>query len=294
MQYLLSHRTHYSYASSVDSAHHIAHLRARAFAGQKVSAISIATRPEPAMAIQHVDHFGNHIDIYRLDAPHNRFDIEVRAAVDVRFPDPPPARETPAWEELRATLRGDGFPQPTAIEASEFVHDSPLLPFDPALRDYGAASFAPGRPVLEAARELTTRIRQDFEYHPGATDISTPLSQVFAGKAGVCQDFAHVMIAALRAHGLAAGYVSGYIRTVHTQEEIELRGSDASHAWVAVWCGAPTGWVHLDPTNDLIVCEDHVAVAWGRDFSDVSPLRGVILGGGAHSYGVDVNLVPMG
>ena len=161
-----------------------------------------------------------------------------------------------------------------------------------ALRDYGAQSLTPGRPILAAARELTSRIKADFEYDPDATDISTPLGEVFAGKAGVCQDFAHVEIAALRAHGLAAGYVSGYIRTVHSKEEITLRGADASHAWVAVWCGAAAGWVHLDPTNDLVAKEDHVVVAWGRDFSDVSPLRGVILGGGSHSYGVAVTLVP--
>jgi transglutaminase-like putative cysteine protease len=292
MQYLLSHRTTYSYASSVDAAHHIAHLRARAFPGQSVSSISIATQPEPAMAVQHVDHFGNLVDIYRIDRPHQRFDIEVRAAITVRFPEPPPADRTPPWEEIRRALDGDGFPAP--VEASEFVHDSPLVPIDAALASYGAQSLTPGRPILAAARELTRRIKADFEYHPGATDISTPLHDVFEGKAGVCQDFAHVMIAALRAHGLAAAYVSGYIRTVPSQEEVELRGADASHAWVAVWCGAEAGWVHLDPTNDLVAAEDHVAVAWGRDFSDVSPLRGVILGGGSHAYSVAVTLVPTG
>lgn len=291
MKYLLSHRTTYSYASSVDSAHHIAHLRARAFPGQKVDSIAIATNPEPAMAVQHVDHFGNNIDIYRIDKPHTRFDIEVRAAVDVRFPEPPPFEATPPWEEVRSLLEGQGFPSP--IEASEFVHESPLVPEVEALKAYGAQSFTAGRPILAAARELTSRIKADFEYHPGATDISTPLSDVFSGKAGVCQDFAHVQIAALRAHGLAAGYVSGYIRTIHAKEEVALRGADASHAWVAVWCGEAAGWVHLDPTNDLVVSEDHVAVAWGRDFSDVSPLRGVILGGESHSYGVAVTLVPV-
>jgi len=288
MQYLLSHRTTYTYASSVDAAHHIAHLRARTFPGQKVSSISVATQPEPAMAVQHVDHFGNLIDIYRIDQPHQRFDIELRAAVEVKFPEPPPADRTPSWE----ALAGDGFPAP--IEASEFVHESPLVPGDEALRAYGATSLTPGRPILEAARELSRRIKADFEYHPGATDISTPLHEVFEGKAGVCQDFAHVMIAALRAHGLAAAYVSGYIRTVHSRQEIELRGADASHAWVAVWCGEPAGWVHLDPTNNLVAHEDHVAVAWGRDFSDVSPLRGVILGGDSHVYSVVVTLVPTG
>ena len=291
MHYLLSHRTSYSYASTVDSAQHIAHLRARPFPGQSVQSIGIKTSPEPALAVQHVDHFGNLIDIYRIDTPHTRFDIEVRAEVEVRFPDPPAPAATPPWEEVRAKLGGGGFPTP--IEASEFVYESPLVPIDAALRDYGARSFTPGRAILEAASDLKKRIKTDFDYDPGATDISTPLAQVFTGKAGVCQDFAHVMIAACRAHGLAAGYVSGYIRTVHSREEAALRGSDASHAWVAVWCGDEAGWVHLVPTNDLIAREDHVAVAWGRDFSDVSPLRGVILGGESHSYGVDVTLVPM-
>jgi transglutaminase-like putative cysteine protease len=290
MKYMLSHRTSYTYASSVDSAHHIAHLRAREFPGQKVSAIGVDISPAPALAVQHFDHFGNHIDIYRIDKPHTRFDIEVRAAVDVRLADPPPAASTPPWEEIRAALVGDGFP--LAVEASEFVHESPLLPEVEALQAYGAQSFTSGRPILAAARELTSRIKADFEYHPGATDISTPLAEVFAGRAGVCQDFAHVEIAALRAHGLAARYVSGYLRTVHSKDEIALRGADASHAWVAVWCGEAAGWVHLDPTNDLVAKEDHVAVAWGRDFSDVSPLRGVILGGESHSYGVAVTLIP--
>ena len=292
MRYLLTHRTTYSYASSVDSAHHIAHLRAREFPGQKVISIDLETSPDPALAVQHLDHFGNHIDIYRIDKPHQRFDIEVRAAIDVRFPDPPPAAATPRWEEVRAALNGDGFPVP--VEASEFVYESALVPTVEALRDYGAQSFTAGRPILEAARELTSRIKADFTYEPGATDISTPLAEVFAGKSGVCQDFAHVEIAALRAHGLAAGYVSGYIRTVHSRSELALRGADASHAWVAVWCGEAAGWVHLDPTNDLVAREDHVAVAWGRDFADVSPLRGVILGGDSHTYSVGVTLVPTG
>lgn len=292
MHYLLTHRTSYAYASSVDSAHHIAHLRARAFPGQTVKSISIVTHPEPARAVQHLDYFGNLIDIYQIDQPHQRFDIEVQAGVEVKFPAPPAAKETPAWEEIREALAGEGFPKP--VEASEFVYESPLVPFEAELADYGAKSFTAGRPILEAARELTRRIKADFEYRPGATDISTPLHEVFEGKSGVCQDFAHLMIAACRAHGVAAAYVSGYIRTVHSREELALRGADASHAWVAVWCGEKAGWIHLDPTNDLVASEDHVAVAWGRDFSDVSPLRGVILGGESHSYSVSVTLVPTG
>lgn len=292
MRYQLSHRTSYSYASSVDAAHHIAHLRAREFPGQKVTSTSIITDPQPALAAQHRDYFGNLIDIYRIDEPHQRFDIEVRAEIDVKFPEPPAAARTLGWEEMRSGLLGDGFP--AALEASEFVHESPLVPADEALAAYGAQSFTSGRSLFEAARELTRRIKTDFQYQPGATDISTPLHQVFEGKSGVCQDFAHLMIAACRAHGVAASYVSGYIRTAHSREELALRGADASHAWVAVWCGEEAGWVHFDPTNDLIAREDHVAVAWGRDFSDVSPLRGVILGGEQHTYGVAVSLAPIG
>ena len=293
MKYLLSHRTSYTYASSVDSAHHIAHLRARDFPGQKVTSIGIDTDPAPALAVQHIDHFGNHIDIYRIDKPHTRFDIEVRAAIDVRFPDPPPAASTPPWEEIRAALSGDGFPVP--VEASEFVYESPLVPAVDALRAYGAPSFTAGRPILEAARELTSRIKADFDYDPGATDISTPLAEVFAGKAGVCQDFAHVEIAALRAHGLAAGYVSGYIRTVHSRRT-RLACAAPTPATPGSRCGAArprAGSISTRPTT-WWRSEDHVAVAWGRDFSDVSPLRGVILGGDSHTYSVAVTLVPTG
>ena len=249
MHYLLSHRTTYTYASSVDSAHHIAHLRARAFPGQTVTSIGITTHPAPSMAVQHVDHFGNLIDILRIDQPHQRFDIEVRAAVEVSFPVPPPANETPPWEEIAQGAERRRLPQ---ADRGERVRLRLAAGADRRRRcaAYGAQSFTPGRPILEAARELTTRIKADFEYHPGATDISTPLHEVFAGKAGVCQDFAHVMIAALRAHGLAAGYVSGYIRTVHSTEEIALRGADASHAWVAVWCGErPAGSISTRPTT---------------------------------------------
>lgn len=246
--------------------------------------------PRPTLASQRVDAFGNHIDLYRIEKPHLRFEIEVKAEIDMALAPPPQA--TPAWETVRDRLDGRGFPD--WIEANEFADASPLIPIDPALAEYGAQSLKRARPILGAARELTRRIKADFEYRPGSTDVSTPLHVVFSGKSGVCQDFAHLEIAALRAHVLAARYVSGYIRTVQSADQIALRGADASHAWVAVWCGDEAGWVHLDPTNDLVAREDHVTVAWGRDFSDVSPLRGVILGGGAHSHGVAVQLVPVG
>jgi transglutaminase-like putative cysteine protease len=291
MRYRLSHRTSYTYKSSVDLAHHLAHLRVREFPGQHVIATEILADPRPVMVSHRVDHFGNHIDLYRIETPHLRFAIEGRADVEVKFPEPPPFSATPRWEDIRDGLDHHGFS--VWIEASEFVHDSALIPSDPAIGAYGAQSFTPGRPILEAARELTSRINADFVYRPGATDISTPLAEVFAGRSGVCQDFAHVQIAALRAQGLAARYVSGYLRTGHTADQMALRGADASHAWITVWCGDDAGWIHLDPTNDLVAHEDHVVLAWGRDFADVSPLHGVILGGGSHSYGVAVELVSL-
>lgn len=280
MHYLLSHRTTYTYASTVDSAHHIAHLRARDFPGQKVSAIGIVTSPLPALAVQHVDHFGNLIDIYRIDKPHTRFDIEVRAEVDVSFPEPPAAASTPAWEDIRESLFGDGFPVP--VEASEFIHDSPLVPSVEALRDYGAQSFTAGRPILEAARELTSRIKADFEYHPGATDISTPLGDVFAGKAGVCQDFAHIFISVARHLGLPARYISGYML-----DEGDMKA--ASHAWAEAHIQG-LGWVGFDPANDICPDERYVRVASGLDYSDTAPVSGMRIGTAPETITVAVSV----
>ena len=180
MRYRLSHRTSYTYKSSVDLAHHLAHLRVREFPGQHVIATEILTDPRPVMVSHRIDHFGNHIDLYRIETPHMRFAIEGRADVEVKFPEPPPFSTTPRWEDIRDGLRRYGFP--IWIEASEFVHDSALIPIDSAIGAYGAQSFTPGRPILEAARELTSRINADFVYKPGATDISTPLAEVFAGR----------------------------------------------------------------------------------------------------------------
>jgi transglutaminase-like putative cysteine protease len=215
----------------------------------------------------------------------------MRSQVEVSLPAPPDPAATPAWETVRTALSA-AFP--ASVTAAEFLHASPLVAIGPEALAYAQPSFPAGRPVLAGALDLIRRIRGDFTYSPGATDISTPLDEVFARRVGVCQDFAHVAIAALRALGLAVGYVSGYIRTYHRADGAALRGADASHAWIAVWCGPEAGWVHVDPTNDLIVRDEHVIVAWGRDFSDVSPVRGVILGGGAHHYGVSVDLRPLG
>lgn len=290
MRYIVSHRTSYRYATTVDLAQHIAHLRPRAFPGQAVTDCTLLVDPPPNAHARHTDHFGNLVDSFRIDQAHTVLIIEMRSHVDVALPVPPGPDTTPPWETVAATL-ASAFP--ASVTAAEFTHPSPLVMIGPEAAAYALLSFPAGRPILAGAMDLIHRIRTDFTYTPGATDVSTPLDEVFARRLGVCQDFAHVGIAALRALGLAAGYVSGYIRTYPRAGGAELRGADASHAWIAVWCGPEAGWVHLDPTNDLIARDEHVIVAWGRDFSDVSPVRGMILGGGAHHYGVNVELRPM-
>jgi transglutaminase-like putative cysteine protease len=203
----------------------------------------------------------------------------MRATLEVDFPPPPDAARTPPWEEVRDTLPDD---------AVEFSLESPFVTTE-AATDYAAASFPPSRPVLAGALDLTARIHSDFRYDPEATEIATPVAEVMQGRRGVCQDFAHVELAALRSLGLAARYVSGYIRT---SGGTRLAGADASHAWISVFCPG-TGWVDLDPTNNLVVREDHIVLAWGRDYGDVSPVRGVILGGGEHRLDVAVEVRPL-
>ena len=292
MRYAIRHRTTYRYAVAVDVAHHLAHLRPRATPAQTVLSDEVLIEPAPMHIGEHVDHFGNRAAIFAIDRPHDEFDIESRAVVEVTAPAPVDAKATPAWQSLRDALVADGFP--LAVEAAEFIHPSPLVPHLAAADDYARQIFSPGRPIVAAALALTEAINRDFAYEAGVTDTSTDLATVFSQRAGVCQDLAHAQIACLRAMGLAARYVSGYIRTYPRAGRAQLRGADASHAWVALWCGEQLGWVQFDPTNNCMIGEEHVVVAWGRDFSDVSPVRGVILGGGAHTLEVQVELTPIG
>lgn len=289
MKYRLHHRTRYSYDEPVDLAYHLLHLRLRECPAQRVLASTIACNPTGSRRSDFTDHFGNAVTHLTIDTPHAAFTVDAQASVDVAFPPPPPAAATPAWEVVRDGLAGDGFP--LWVEASEFAHGSPMAGIAPELSEFARPSFPPGRPILDAALDLTSRIHAGFVYDSTATVISTPLIEVLANRRGVCQDFAHLQVAALRSLGLAARYVSGYLRTYPKPGEAVLRGADQSHAWVSVWLG-DHGWVDLDPTNDLVVAEDHVVAGWGRDFRDVSPVCGIILGGGAHTLQVEVTLTP--
>ena len=289
MIYQVRHTTRYSYASPVDLAAHMLHLRPREMPFQKVLRAGLDITPKAARRRDGVDHFGNLVSWLFLDLPHPVFEVTTEALVDVCFPTPPPAAETPPWELVARMARLGG---PGAWEASEFAFGSAMAPAHAGAGAYAAASFAPGRPVLESLLELNTRIRADFRFRAGVTSISTPIGEVLERREGVCQDFTHLMLGALRHLGLPARYTSGYIRTRPPPGQQRRRGADQSHAWVGCWLGPRHGWVDLDPTNGIVVRDEHVLLGWGRDFADVSPLRGVILGGGAQTLEVGVDLEP--
>jgi len=217
--------------------------------------------------------------------------VEAESEVVVERPPAAAASATPTWETLRDRVHGDL--SDAGLAAHGMIFESPHVGLSPALAAYAAASFAPGRPFLDAALDLMARIHRDFEYRPGATCIYTELSQLLADRRGVCQDFAHLGIGCLRALGLPARYVSGYLCTQPPPGGVRLTGADASHAWLSLYCGE-AGWIDLDPTNDRLVDEHYVTLAFGRDYGDVSPIKGVILGGGAHTVEVGVDVEPLG
>jgi transglutaminase-like putative cysteine protease len=284
------HRTTYRYAEPVDLSYHVMRLTPRALPWQRVLRSSIVVTPAPVRVHDHVDYFGNIATYMSLEEPHSELVVDARCAVDVRFPVPPDPGLTPPWESVRDGLDGGGLPVET--EAVEYVRESPLVAIDEAVRAFAAPSFPPGRPLFAALLDLSARVRAEFVFDQRATGVATPVREVMQLRRGVCQDFAHVMIACVRAHGLAARYVSGYIRTHPAQGQMRRTGADASHAWVAVFVPG-TGWIDLDPTNDLIVADEHVVLGWGRDYGDIAPIRGVILGGGAHRLDVAVDLRPV-
>jgi transglutaminase-like putative cysteine protease len=289
MIYTVRHVTRYDYGSPVDLGAHLLHLRPRDLSWQTVLHATLTADPPATRLDRGTDCFGNAVDWLYLDAPHPSFEVTLEARVRVGAPAPPAPAETPAWGAVAAAAfagRTAGF------EAAEFLFDSPMIATIAEARDYTARSFTPERPILDGLLDLNARIRRDFEYRSGVTNVNTPVRQVLAQRAGVCQDFAHLMIAGLRALGLPARYVSGYIRTYAAPGTKRRPGCDQSHAWVGAWLGPAHGWIDLDPTNGLVVADEHVVLGWGRDYSDTCPVRGVILGGGRHRLSGGVDLVP--
>lgn len=282
--YRVRHLTRYTYSQPVTLSHHAAHLVPRTLIRQACHSSDITISPQPATIAERQDFFGNTASFFTLETSHTCLEVTSNSHVTVNPPVVPDAATTPPWESVAsAAALANG---PEAMTANLFIHPSPQVSWPGDAWELAMGCFPPGRPVLEGALDLTRRINTDFVYDPAATDIATPLAQVIRERRGVCQDFAHVQIAALRALGLPARYVSGYVLT-----NTGLTGGDASHAWVSVWVPG-YGWIDLDPTNNKLALEEHVVVAWGRDFDDVSPLKGVMVGGGAHEIDVSVEISP--
>jgi len=288
MRYRVRHISRYGYGKPVDLAAHMIHLRPRPRPFQTIVSEKLVSSPIPGRRRDGVDYFGNQVTWLFLDQPHADFEVTAESVIDVEFPRSPPADQTLPWEQVVTAAR-----MPKSWREAKFRYGTGMAPIEAAARDYAQVSFPPGRPILAGLIELTTRIYTQFRFRAGVTTISTPVSQVMQRKEGVCQDFSHVMISGLRGLGVPARYTSGYIRTRPPPGQPRRQGVDQSHAWVGAWMGPEHGWVDLDPTNGVVVKDEHVLLGWGRDYSDVSPVRGVILGGGGeHWLSVSVDLEP--
>lgn len=285
------HETRYEYAPPVRTAQHMAHLAPAHGERQQLVWHELAIDPQPAQLTEAIDVWGNTRTFFSLQAQHAELKVTSRSVV-ATSPAPPMPGDM-RWEEARERMR---YHRGAAYDpASEFLFASPYVPRDADFASYAMPSFTPGRALTDAARDLMARINGDFEYETQATDVSTPALEALRLRKGVCQDFAHVMLACLRSIGLPARYVSGYLLTEPPAGQARLLGSDASHAWVSVYVpgdGAAGEWLDLDPTNRRVPGEDYVVLATGRDYSDVSPIRGVIDGGSHHLLSVAVTVTP--
>ncbi|MCA9176800.1 MAG: transglutaminase family protein [Planctomycetales bacterium] len=287
MKYAVQHRTSYNYSQAVPVCHNIVHLMPRSLPHQSCSDFHLLVRPEPESIWHEQDAFGNHMSYFSIEQAHRGLTVTATSQVTLTQPDQAEPDSTVAWDELASRLRQD-HTQGTILTCP-YAFPSRSVPILAETRAYAEVSFPPGKPVLAGALDLTRRIHKDFAYDPRATSVHTPVSEVFQLRRGVCQDFAHLQLSCLRSLGLAARYVSGYLRTLPPPGKPRLIGADASHAWISIYCGRD-GWVDLDPTNNTLTRLDHVTVAWGRDYHDVCPIQGVILGGGDHQMQVSVDL----
>lgn len=290
MNYRITHTTTYSGTEPVSVCHNEAWLQPRSMPYQFCQQFNLQIDPIPSSLSTRVDAFGNSVHQFSFNQGYETLTVVASSEVEV-LPHSPATTDFPNWEEIRQRVLAPV--EPTDLDATQFRFDSPRLRSSTLLADYGRASFKPGRNLLEAAMELTGRIFDEFEFDPRATTVTTPVEEVFKQKKGVCQDFAHLQLAILRSLQLPARYVSGYLRTIPPEGQSRLIGADATHAWLSLYCGSDHGWIDLDPTNNCIPNEDHITVAWGRDYGDVCPLRGVYIGGGTHTLTVGVDVEPV-
>lgn len=287
MKYQITHSTHYKYTDAVGTCHNEVRLTPRALPNQLCPSSLIDVTPVPSAILGRRDFFGNTVNYFSIQHPHNELRIIAKSEVERLVTDIPDFSASPAWEDIRDGLRKQTSLE--ALEARQFVLDSTFATRAQEFATYACHSFPPEKKFLPGVDDLMRRIHSDFKYAPGTTTIATPLSLVMEQKKGVCQDFAHLAIACLRSIGLPARYVSGYLETDSPPGKEKLAGSDASHAWFAVF-DPNLGWIDFDPTNNIIPAERHITLAWGRDFSDVTPLKGVIFGSGKHKLSVSVDV----
>ena len=288
MRYRITHKTDYRYDSPVAQSNHLLHLSPRQTKGQIVEKHDLAIFPPPAQRRDFFDYFDNPSTHLTIEEDHNILSIHAASTITVeRNQTEALTLSMTSWESVR-----DMMLTPANAKEAEFTCYSGFTTPTAEIAAYGAKSFTPGRPLLDAVLELTTRIHEDFDYDGTVTDASTPVTQVFELRGGVCQDFAHLQLTCLRALGLPARYVSGYLRTYPPEGQPRLVGADASHAWISAWC-PETGWVDFDPTNNKMISDEHITLTIGRDFEDVSPISGIILGGGNHFVDVSVDVMPI-
>lgn len=289
MLYKIVHRTTYRYKYPVSVGNHVACLKPRTMTHHHVAQSELSIQPRPATRTERVDFFGNLLCFFTIQEPHRELVVEARSEVRIDGNEAPLPQLTLPWEEAVKSVPNDH--SAAGLEAYQFGFESPRIRVRPEFADYALQSFTPGRPMPEALLDLTARIHKDFRFDSKVTNVRTTPEEVFKKRRGVCQDFAHLQIACLRSLNLAARYVSGYLRTYPPPGQPRLVGADASHAWVSAYCPG-IGWLDMDPTNNIVPSNGHVTLAWGRDYGDVSPLRGLILGGGSHTLKVGVDMEP--
>lgn len=289
MIYKILHRNTYNYKYPVSVGDHVACLKPRIFKNNKLLHYELKIHPAPKTLTERRDYFGNVLSFFSVQEPHKQLIVEACSRVATHDSEVEWHQSLP-WEESTQNVARDC--SPAGLEAYQFQFESPRIPLRQEFADYALQSFTPGRPMREALLELTGRIHNDFRFDAKVTTVKTTVDEVFKKRRGVCQDFAHLEIACLRSLNIAARYVSGYLRTYPPPGKPRLVGADASHAWVSAYCHG-VGWLDVDPTNNLVPSDGHITLAWGRDYGDVCPLRGLILGGGSHTLDVAVDMEPV-
>jgi transglutaminase-like putative cysteine protease len=290
MIYRIVHRTTYKYKYPVSVGNHVACLKPRTLQHHQLARNELRIQPMPATCTERVDYFGNMLCFFTVQEAHKELVVESRSEVVMDGNEASWPQQPLPWEEAVRFLPDDH--SPAGLEAYQFGFESPRIRIRPEFAAYALQSFTPGRPMPDALLDLTARIHKDFRFDSKVTNVRTPTEEVFRKRRGVCQDFAHLQIACLRSLNIAARYVSGYLRAYPPPGQPRLVGADASHAWVSAYCPG-IGWLDVDPTNNVVPSNGHVTLAWGRDYGDVSPLRGLILGGGSHTLKVGVDMEPL-